>query len=173
MGQQDRERASDLMIRLNVSGHSRLLADNSPPQWLSLVVSQVLAITGESRIVTVGHTLTDYDFYEFVDGDSGNHVAEGKVQVLTEKLLVVSEFSAPNSATTYAYPLSGLTALSIKKVSNISATRGEEGWPGYVTFDVEIAGTTASFPPGPETNSYQDDELPAALEVVKAVLLTA
>ena len=170
MAEKDRNNALGLMRRLNESGQSKVMVSTEYPQWLVTAVSQILALTGDDEIVTCGHDLTDYDFSRVLD-DSAD-TAEGKIQVLTENLLVVSEFAAPNQAKTVAIPLREVSSIAITAICHPLLVRDEGVWPNCVTFEVELGGNKYSFPVAPGSASgIQHSEATAALNTVKAALL--
>lgn len=169
MAEHDRQNALELMGRLQESAHANVMASSEYPLWLAVVVSQILALTGDERIITCGHDLKDYDLYKVLTDD--DDTAKGKVQVLTETLLVVSEFAAPNQVRTRAVPLRESNSLTVTKIREVLAVRGDAKWPDYVNFEMDLAGSTYSFPVVPATaTGKQCSEVPAALEAVKAFL---
>ncbi|MCX8454665.1 hypothetical protein IG195_00450 [Arthrobacter sp. TES] len=169
MEQQMNEVATSLMIQLNVAGESKFLTDSgNHPAWFAQAVSQILALTGDDPIVTAGHTLEGYDL-----ASAGGHTDSstfGRIQVLTENLLVVSDFAAPNDVKTTAIPLRDLTAVRITNVTAIGKTDGGHDWPTDIRFEIDVAGSTFIFPPGPEAAWHQQNELPAAFAAVRAAL---
>ncbi|BCW61786.1 hypothetical protein [Arthrobacter sp. StoSoilB22] len=165
----DDELISKLMIQLNVAGDSKFLAGSGDyTKWFGQAISQILVLTGEDDIITVGHTLEAYNVYD-VKRDEDD-TATGKFQVLTDKLLIVTEFQAPSHVTTTAYPLRDTTSVTIREVQDTKLRRRDGQWPEYVTFQVEVAGKTFNFPPGVDTSSYQTIEIPAAFKAVMAAL---
>ncbi|QOT20221.1 hypothetical protein [Paenarthrobacter sp. YJN-D] len=161
-----RQKAIDLMARLNESGYSVLTVSTEHPKWLSVAVSQILALTGEDEIITAGHTLEGYDIHSVMDDEQDT--AEGKIQVLTEKMLIVAEFG-PQKVKTIALPLHATTSVVVNTIRDAMTTRGPENWPDRVAFELDVAGSTFNFPPG-QVSTYQHDELPRALKVVTSAL---
>lgn len=126
-------------------------------------MSQILALTGEELIIHAGHTVEDYDSRSVLDG--APDTSEGQIRVITDKLLVVTVFSARSVKTT-AYPLRAATSIAVTRISDV---RGQAGfWPDRVQFEVTIAGETMAFPGSTAASQIQYAEMPAALAAVVA-----
>jgi hypothetical protein len=162
--EKQRQRAKELMSRLSDSGYSPLMSMfGEHPAWLGVAVSQILAAAGEASIIYAGHTLEDYDIRSVAQGSEDG--AEGRIQVLTEKLLVTAEFSAQR-VKTRALPLRNAESVDITRISD---ARGNSiVWPDRLAFEVNISGTSFSFPVGSAASPQQYAELPAALEAILA-----
>jgi hypothetical protein len=160
-----RERANELIQRLNDSAHFPLRTFESTPNWLRATASQILALTGDARIIHAGHTLDDYEIPSFQESPD---VAVGTVQVLTENLLVTAAFSASEVRTTVV-PLRKVESVTITRVRDVHDNT--EIWPDRVAFEVNIAGTTVRFPGSKMASPRQQAELPAALAAVLAATM--
>lgn len=156
-----------LVKRIEASGYARMTRDGIPSAWLAKSVSQILAITGDDPIIYVGHTLQDYDHSKVKD--LSEDPAEGKIQVLTNDLLVVSEFTG-QGANTRVTPLTRINSISVGKVRDVT-TKGLANWPDHVSFELEFPDATYTFPPVDATASHSEFlKLPSALRAVTAAL---
>lgn len=70
------------MLRPSESGHVPLISYGGHPQWLSIAVSQILAVTDTQSIVYTAHSLEDYNLTRVPDGFQDT--AEGHIVAVTK-----------------------------------------------------------------------------------------
>ncbi|MDJ0353379.1 hypothetical protein [Pseudarthrobacter sp. PH31-O2] len=134
-------------------------------QWLSIAVSQILAVTYTQSILYTAHSLEDYNLRRVLDGFQDT--AEGHIVAVTSQLLVRCEF-APGRVRATAIPLRAVESLDITRITEV---RGPSGvWPDRLEFEVKAAGEVFTFPPSRASN-YQG--LPAVLDAVRAAMVRA